>query len=258
MKYEFSSTYTLVQDGKNFTCEDKIKINRFSNKTEKLVFEFDGSIPSYLNLFVVLINPQTGEQVYESILHDEKTGEYYYIIGTGISFYPGVWSLTVIGVEQDYEISETSTIDETLIFYVSNPFKKLVVLKQDIEDDAVQLSYPSLEKNILDFHIIHDNVVQIAMNCADIEVECHKILDENKQVKAETEEIHEQCEEILTQCESTLVNCRSILTQVTQQQTALNSLYSNLSAQLREQYENHMSALEARYQQYIREIEERG
>ena len=133
MNYVFSNTYTIIQNGKQLSSPDKIKINKISNKTERFVFEFDGSIPSYLFVSVLFTHQTKGYQFCEPILYDGLNEEYYYIIGTSLSKYPGLWSLTLVGTEQDFHEEGYNNIDESMFFYSSNPFKKITVLDTDVD-----------------------------------------------------------------------------------------------------------------------------
>ena len=224
---EFSKTYELTQNGKTFTSSEKIKINRYSNKTERILFNFDGTIPAELKLFAAWKNPQTGATYYDPILHG-KDG-YYVIIGTAISFYVGKWGLTVCGVEQDYNIDETTDVDETLIFWVSDPFPKIVVVQGLIDDDAVKLSYPNIDKELLDLYTLHENVVELA---AEISAD-----------KQDTEDALVRAEEILTEMQGLLTQAENILVQSQGNLTQMQSLYNTLSASLRSEYEQYAENL---------------
>lgn len=239
MNYEFSQTYTINQERNVLSSTDKIKINQISNKVEKFVFNFDGSIPSYLYLFVLFTHQTKGFQVFEPILYNPTTQEHYYIIGTSISKYIGQWSMTIIGLEQDYNETDYNTIDDTMIIYTSNPFKKIVVLKSDIDADITQLTYPNIDKQMYDFTAIHTNVVELSMECAEIEGQCELILEENKKVYEDTLELKTRCEEILAECQS-------ILKSVQTEKTNLQSLYASLSNQLRSEYQSYVDSINGR------------
>lgn len=102
-------------------------------------------------------------------MHNPNTDEYYYIIGSSITNYSGLWSMTIIGTEQDYNETDYNTIDETMFLYISNPFKKISVLKSEIDLDVTQLTYPNIDKQMYDFHALHENVVELSIECSNIE-----------------------------------------------------------------------------------------
>lgn len=148
--------------------------------------------------------------------------------------------MTIVGTEQDYNETDYNTIDETMFLYLSNPFKKISVLKSEIDLDVTQLTYPNIDKQMYDFHALHENVVELSIECAEIEQQCESILEDNKQIYTDTLELKNQCEELLSQCQSVLRN-------VQLERTNLQNLYTALSNQLRNEY-----------QSYIDELNERG
>lgn len=239
MNYEFSQIYTINQDGKQLSSPDKIKINQISNKVEKFVFKFDGSIPSYLFLSILFTHQKKGYQVFEPVLFNPRTEEYYYIIGTSITKYPGLWSMTIVGTEQDYNETDYNTIDDTMFLYLSNPFKKITVLNSEIDPDTTELTYPNIDKQMYDFHALHDNVVELSMECAELEGQCELILADNKQVYEDTLELKTQCEDLLAQCQAVLQSTRT-------ERTNLQNLYSSLSNQLRSEYQSYVDELNGR------------
>lgn len=125
--------FIVKQQGRDLTLLDssKIVINKYDNKVTRIVFEFDETIPG--RYYFAMKNPVTGKYRILPIINNHM------VIGTNISSYPGTWSSILIVVDEQSEIINDD-IDETKFTFVSNPFSRIVVRnnflnEEDIEED---------------------------------------------------------------------------------------------------------------------------
>lgn len=91
----------------------------------------------------------------------------YIIVGSEITLYVGKWEMLLLGIQPDANIVDTNEIDDTLIVWSSTSFKKIVVLNTFIDDDAVQLVHPNIEKAMNDLVALHEDVVALASQVTD-------------------------------------------------------------------------------------------
>lgn len=122
----------ITQTGKNLVCSNesgKIVINKYDNKISKIIFKLDNTIPG--RLYFALLNPVTKKYFITPLVDNTVT------ITTRISAYPGIWNTLLLGIEDDAEIAD-GNIDQSKVTYVSNEFKRIVVidnfLSENIED----------------------------------------------------------------------------------------------------------------------------
>ena len=217
--------YTITQTGKELTSASSIKINKYDNKVSRLVFNLDGTIPEHLRLYCAFLNPKTKKYFFDPVITDLNTDEHYAIIGTDISYYQGRWEFLLIGIGPEYSLDGYDDIDETIITYVSNSFKRIMVVDNFLSDNAVAISFPTIDKVLDDYIVLRDTVLDYTEQTGEDVTAAQNIL--------------EQCQQILDEINEIVPGLRSL-------ETSLRSTYNTLSQQLRAEYE--------RYAQSLREL----
>lgn len=182
--------YIITQTEKLLTTTSSIKLVKNENRVSRLVFRFDGTIPTRTRLYCAFYNYKTNKYFYTPILYNGA--EYYVIIGTEITFYPIKWSMLVIAVAPDMTIDSTTEIDDELIVWSSFEFKKIVVIDTFLKDEAVMLTHPNIEKALDDLMVLHDEVIDHSSlvsgdvtQAQSILAECQAILEEIRELAAE-------------------------------------------------------------------------
>lgn len=142
--------FIVKQQGRDLTLLDssKIVINKYDNKVTRIVFEFDETIPG--RYYFAMKNPVTGKYRILPIINNHM------VIGTSISSYPGTWVSILIVVDEHSEIVNDD-IDETQFTFVSNPFSRIVVRNNFLNEEDIE------EENEEIFPIINeilDNLVK--------------------------------------------------------------------------------------------------
>lgn len=142
--------FIVKQQGRDLTLLDssKIVINKYDNKVTRIVFEFDETIPG--RYYFAMKNPVTGKYRILPIINNHM------VIGTNISSYPGTWVSILIVVDEHSEIVNDD-IDETQFTFVSNPFSRIVVRNNFLNEEDIE------EENEEIFPIINeilDNLVK--------------------------------------------------------------------------------------------------
>lgn len=133
----------IKQVGKVLTCTDdsgKITINKYDNKTSRIIFDLDGTIPG--KLYFALLNPKTNKYFLTPIVNNEIE------ITSSISVYPGIWSAIIIGADVDYEIIDNN-IDQTKLTYVSDELKRIVVRDNFLNE--LNIEEAQSPENLFDF-----------------------------------------------------------------------------------------------------------
>ena len=133
----------IKQVGKVLTCTDssgKIVVNKYDNKTSRIIFDLDGTIPG--KLYFALLNPTTKKYFLTPINNNEIE------ITSAISVYPGLWSAIIIGADVNYEIIDNN-IDQTKLTYISDEFKKIVVRDNFLNELNIEESQSPA--NLFDF-----------------------------------------------------------------------------------------------------------
>ena len=211
--------YIITQSDRTLTSS-AIKIVKYENKVSRLVFQLDGTIDESLKLYIAAKNPKTGKYFFSLLLPDGDN--YYYIVGTEMSMYTGKWIILLLGISPDYNLEETQELDDTMVVFSSMEFKKVVVLDTFIDDDAVQVTHPNIEKAMQDLVVLHDNVTTLAL----------------------------QTGEDVTQCENILQQCQNILAEI-------NRIYSHmllLENNMVSRYTELMNSMQANYSAYLADL----
>lgn len=177
--------YEVTQVGKTLTA-DKIKINKYDNKISRLVFNFDGTIPDG-RMYCAFKNPVTNDYFYQPVTNS------HVVIGTSITAYAGRWDMLLIVVSNEYDLDLTDDIDNSLLTYVSDEFKKIIVVDNFLDDDLESISYPAIDEALDNLSRAKDelenNVIQTGLDVT-------------------------QCANILTQCRAILAECQEILDEI--------------------------------------------
>ena len=119
-------TYNIYQSWKKLSLDEtenpdnKIVINKYDNKIQKLKFITDATLPP--RLYCAFKKPSSLNEYF--IIPLTKDNEI--IIGTDISSYDGRWDMILIGTSNDYVI-EGNDIDQSKLTYVSDTFTRLLV-----------------------------------------------------------------------------------------------------------------------------------
>lgn len=157
--------FNILQNGKDLTCLDsldKIAVNKYDNRVSKIIFHFDGTISG--RIYVALLNPITHKYFISPITNDE------FIICTDVTSYPGLWNLLVIGVSDDYEITDNN-IDQRKLTYISNTFKRFVVRNNFLDESIIEKNdNPAIDDMIETLNISQERLENAAIKaeeCAD-------------------------------------------------------------------------------------------
>lgn len=176
--------HKILQEKKNLTLvgENKIIINKYDNKVSKIIFSFDGIIQG--RIFVACKNPITKKYWVVPIARDNSL-----TITSNISMYPGVWELLLIG--SDDEIDDS--LDQSKITYVSNVFKRLVVIDNflngtDKDYNTESVYDPAIKEALDDLVTYRDRIFSIYTELSDID----------KKVSEQIEDLLNNSVEILT------------------------------------------------------------
>jgi len=214
--------YLITQTDRTLNSAS-IKLVKYENKVSRFTFDLDGTIPEGLRLYCAFLNPKTKKYFYSPVLYDIYNNDIpYVIVGTEITLYVGKWEMLLIGISPDSNIVDTNEIDDTLIVWSSTAFKKIVVLNTFIDDDAVVLTHPNLEKAMNDLVALHEDVVSLSSQVTDDATAVSNAL-------ARIEEIY--------------TNIQSIQTDIQSHDDALTSRYNQM-----------MSNMTATYSQYMEDL----
>lgn len=141
--------------------------------------------------------------------------------------------MLLIATAPEYSLSGYDDIDETLVTYVSNTFKRVSVLTNFLKDDAVAISFPTIDKSLDDLVIARETAMTFAQQAGEDAEQTRQIL--------------QQCEDILTQCNEKLAECQAqqqiLATTYQARVNDLNNLYTTLSQNLSNQYEQYAESL---------------
>ena len=157
--------YLITQTGTTLSSASSIKLIKYENKVSRFTFELDGTIPEGLRLYCAFLNPKTKKYFYAPVLYENDMP--YVIVGSEITLYVGKWEMLLLGIQPDANIVDTNEIDDNLVVWSSTSFKKVVVLNTFIDDDAVLLVHPNIEKAMNDLVALHEDVVALASQVTD-------------------------------------------------------------------------------------------
>lgn len=209
MVYNFTD-YIITQSGQELKTENPIKIQKCENKVSRLVFKVEDKIKENARLYCAILNPLTKRYHYEPLLYDEELDAFYLIIGTSISYYVGKIKILLIAVEPQFILDDNITFDPSAAIYVSKEFVRVVVLENFLDDIAVEVSMPNLDRALDNFMVLHDNVVEIAIQTAQDLVDCNEALKQCEEAMAQCDFDMEWCETDLERCEDILDTCQKL------------------------------------------------
>ena len=172
------------------TSESAIKIAKYDNKVSRFIFNLDGTIPEGLRLYCAFLNPKTGKYFYSPVIKGEENP--FVIIGSEISYYPSRWDMILIGIAPDDNIDITTQLADDLIVWSSFTFKRITVIDTFIDDDAMTVTHPNIEKAMDDLMVLHDEVVNYSAIVGEDATEVEANLAESREILAEVRQIYDQ------------------------------------------------------------------
>lgn len=164
--------YLITQTGKDL-IGDKCVIEHLDNLVSRFVFDLDGTIPG--RLYFAMSNPVTNKHSFFPLSNNSV------VIGTSVSHYIGRWVGLLIGVADDYEltndIGDIGDLDETKITYVSKEFKKIIVRKNFLNGEASRITYPAIDCALDSFMEARDRLEEMSILAAEDADKCEDILE---------------------------------------------------------------------------------
>jgi len=131
------------------------------NKVTRFIFKLEDWLPETARLYVAFLNPETKRYHYEPLLNNGE--DYYYVVGTKLSYYPSKHKMLLIGVTPSFILDDNVILDITNTVYVSREFNKIVVIDNFISDEARELSYPNIEYALDDFMSIYNTNIMLSI-----------------------------------------------------------------------------------------------
>lgn len=149
-------------------ADNKIVVNKYDNDTSRIFFNLDGTIEG--RLYVALKNPKTGKYKFTPLIQKS-----YIIVTTTISRYPGLWEMILVGVEDPIEDDE---LDESKTTFVSNPFKRLLVKDNFLDDDQIEYVHdPAIDHALDDMVHAQESIIDAAANAQEAREDARAIAD---------------------------------------------------------------------------------
>ena len=228
--------FQITQKGKTLSLQDtnKITINKYENKISRLLFTFDGTIEG--RLYVALLNPITNKYSITPILDNKVT------ITTDVSVYPGRWDMILIGVQDDYEITDNN-IDQSKFTYVSDTFRRVIVRDNFLDEDNIErVSNPAIDEALESLMIAQDRLEDAAIKAVESadsaksnkeasETILSQINTINSDIASTYEDIVEKYNQIISDYDS-ISNKADVVAdlaaQVSEYSTRIDELYENI------------------------------
>lgn len=188
--------YLITQTDRTLSSSS-IKLIKYENKVSRFTFNLDGTIPEGLRLYCAFLNPKTKKYFYTPVLYDIFANDIpYVVVGTEITLYVGKWEMLLIGISPDSNIVDSNEIDDTLIVWSSTAFKKIVVLNTFLDDDAVVLTHPNIEKAMNDLMSMHENFLALSAQMIEDTASVSQMYAEIKSMYEEIKDMYIKLQEL--------------------------------------------------------------